>query len=366
MGATLAINNNKDRIQVNLKLSSLTTEEVGPANDLATILQGYTSSTLSAGDAHLAFATDVDRGLHCRPRRLDCKYLYDQRGSELFEAICDLPEYYLTRTETQILTKVAEEIAAETGPLTLVELGAGTSRKTQLLLDAYCAIESQPDYIAVDVSRSALDKGRRMIGETLPTLRFHPLCASYQQAMPIFSETGKTIVVFLGSTIGNFSEQEFNVFFHQVADNLTMGGYVLLGVDLHKNVETLEAAYNDSAGVTQCFTRNLFSRINRELGASIDLNQVEHLACYNEAAHQIEICVRFLESQEIFIEPLNARHRIEAGERINTEISRKFTLDGLASRLAAFGFKTRKVFSDPDNLFALLLLKRQETHLHLE
>jgi|TARA_Y100000310_G_scaffold336467_2_gene421070 L-histidine N-alpha-methyltransferase len=351
---------------VNLKIPSLRADTVTQANDLAATLQGYTSSIPTTDEALRAFAADVDRGLRSRPKRLDCKYLYDQRGSELFEAICDLPEYYLTRTETQILTQVAEEIAAETGPLTLVELGAGTSRKSQLLLDAYCGVDPQPDYVAVDVSSSALDKGARTICENLPTVRFHPLCTSYQDAFSLLSKIGKTMVVFLGSTIGNFSARELDDFFQQLAVNLVPGDYFLLGVDLHKDVRTLEAAYNDSAGVTQLFTRNLFSRINRELGASVDVNQVEHVAHYNEAAFQIEIYVKFLQAQEVFIEPLGTRYKVDAGEQISTEISRKFTLDGLTSKLAAYGFTTQRVFSDPDDLFALLLLKRPESRLHLE
>lgn len=313
-----------------------------------------------ASDAQqrLVFARDVDKGLSSRPRLLDCQYLYDARGSELFEEICRQPEYYLTRTEEAILSQHAQSIADHTGPVTVMELGAGTSRKTQHLLRAYCRSGSSPRYLAVDVSPSALSKGKESIERALPGVHFSPLCCTYEEAFPLLSRLDSTLVVLLGSTVGNFGDDIFRRFFERAGEHLSVGDYFLLGVDLHKDTPTLEAAYNDAAGVTAEFTRNLFARINRELGASIDLRAVEHRAHYNERDRQIEIFARFAAAQEIYLAPLGVWHRVEADEHIQTEISRKFTLDSLRPKLERLGFATRRVSTDARNRFAVLLLER--------
>ncbi len=329
-----------------------------PTTDLGSILRSMPAAEASEEDLLLRFAQDVDEGLSASSRFLDCKYLYDERGSELFEDICELPEYYPTRTEELILRRHAKSIADATGHVTVVELGAGVSSKTRHLLRAYCNGAGCPRYLAVDVSDSALEKGRQSIAAELPGVDFHPVCTTYEDSFPILPHLGKTMLVFLGSTIGNLREEQFSDFFGSAAANLERGDYLLLGVDLHKDTATLEAAYNDVAGVTAAFTRNLFVRINRELGADIDLDAIAHRAHYNTEDQQIEIFAEFLSDQEVHIEPLGVRHKITAGERIHTELSRKFSLSPLHEQLGEIGFSPVQAFTDPRDWFAVLLLER--------
>ncbi len=329
---------------------------VAPA-DLGSILSSLPVTDASEEDRLLRFAKDVDHGLSASSRFLDCRYLYDEHGSELFENICEQPEYYPTRTEESILRRHARNIAEETGQVTLVELGAGVSSKTRHLLRAYCTSEARARYVAVDVSESALEKGEQSITKELPDVEFHAVCTTYEHSFPILPHLGKTMLVFLGSTAGNFSEREFSSFFACAAAHLTRGDYLLLGIDLHKDTKTLEAAYNDAAGVSAAFTRNLFARINRELGAEIDLDAIAHRAHYNARDQQIEICAEFLSDQEIHIAPLGVRHQIAAGERIHTELSRKFSLSPLRKGLAEIGLCPVRVFTDSRDWFAVLLLE---------
>ncbi|MCP3983307.1 MAG: L-histidine N(alpha)-methyltransferase [bacterium] len=326
--------------------------------DLAALLRTLPSATQTESELRLQFATDVDAGLSAPARSLDCQYLYDARGSELFEEICEQPEYYPTRTEEAILSAQAERIAALTGPLTIMEFGAGTSRKTHHLLRAYRDLDASPRYLAVDVSPSALEKGRQSIERDLPAVEFFAAPSTYHDSFEVVPHLGTTMMVFLGSTIGNFSDSSFSDFFETAARHLPKGDYFLLGADLHKDTETLEAAYNDAAGVTAAFTRNLFTRLNRELGSSIDIDAVEHRAHYNAEAQQIEIYAEFVTAQEIYLAPLGIRHQVKAGECIHTEISRKFCLDPLEERLLKTGFGVKEVFTDPRSWFAVLLLER--------
>ena len=284
--------------------------------------------------------------------------MYDARGSELFEAICIQPEYYPTRTEAKILRAHAPEIAGATGPVTVIELGAGTSDKTRHLLSAYTQLDASPHYIAVDVSDSALRKARARIGRELPKVRVEAICGPYERAFSLLSDAERAMVVFLGSTLGNFNDEDLERFFSNMAVHLPTRNYLLLGVDLHKDTPKLEAAYNDAAGVTAEFTINLFARMNRELGTRIDLDTVEHQAHYNEREKQIEIYAHFTEAQQVDIAPLNETLELPAGTRVRTEISRKFTVEDLCQRLGRHGFQRRAVYSDDRNWFALVLFER--------
>ncbi len=304
------------------------------------------------------FAESVNIGLENSPRILQSQYLYDSKGSKLFEQICDLPEYYLSRTEEQILSQHSNEISSITGSVTLIELGAGTSRKTKFLLDNYNKKQTCLDYVAIDVSQSALDFGMSQLSGNYKYIEFHTLCTTWERAFPLFSGFGKNMVIFLGSSIGNLSQTEFADFFTHAAQSLKQGDFFLLGVDLHKDTSTLEAAYNDSAGVTAQFTKNLFVRMNSELGSNIDISKVKHRARYNTLKQQIEIYAEFLADQEIHIAPLGVTHLINKGDIIHTEISRKFEQDSIVSKLAFCGFKTKKVFNDIEKQYALLLLER--------
>jgi L-histidine N-alpha-methyltransferase len=322
---------------------------------------GHESDVMTS-DKTERFARDVVRGLSGTPKTLDCKYLYDERGSELFEDICRQPEYYLTRTESEILERHAHRIAERVGPVDILELGSGGSQKTQHLLQAFTERHDEVRYVPVDISPSALVSSKEDIESSLPDVTVTPVEGSYDDALRIASDLGSgttgTMVVFLGSTLGNFSGPEFDTFWSSWARQLDPGDNFLLGVDLHKDKDTLEAAYNDAAGVTAQFTRNLFTRMNRELGSSVDLDAVEHVARYARERRQIEIFARVTRPQEIEVPSLGERVPVDAGEMIQIEISRKFELPGLRSQLDARGFSTAETYTDEQELFADLLLER--------
>jgi L-histidine N-alpha-methyltransferase len=289
---------------------------------------------------------------------LPCEYLYDAEGSRLFEEITRLPEYYPTRTEAAILEAAADGIARSTGPVTVIELGSGSSRKTSLLIDAYTSAHGSARYVPVDVSAAAVRGAERRFAELHPEVEFAGIVGKYEEAFPLFREHAPSMVAFLGSTIGNFNHGESLRFWRQISRSLDPGDFFLLGVDLVKDPEVLEAAYNDAAGVTAAFTRNLFVRMNRELDAGIDTGAVEHVARYNPAWQRIEIFAQFTQSMEINVGPLGVRIPVEAGDRVMTEISRKFVLDRLAPYARLFGFDVVARYTDDRDWFALLLFTR--------
>lgn len=307
-----------------------------------------------------AFARDVVLGLSDAPRWLPCRYLYDARGSALFEEITRQPEYYLTRTEAAILAEAAPAIREITGPVTVIELGSGSSAKTGLILDAYAGAGEAVGYVAVDVSPTALAEGAARLAARYPGIEVQGIAGTYEAAFPLFAEYSPCLVLFLGSTIGNFNTNESLRFWHLVSRRLRTGDYFLLGVDLVKERELLDAAYNDAAGVTAAFTRNLFARINRELGAAVDLGAIEHVARYNERWQRVEIFARVSSAQRIRVAPLDVTLEVGAGEEIMIEISRKFVVSELRRYLACFGLRTEAVFLDQRRWFAELLLVKAE------
>ena len=308
--------------------------------------------------ALLEFAQAMVTGLANLPRRLECRFLYDARGSALFERITRQPEYYLTRTEEAILRSHAHDIRNVTGPTSLVELGSGNSVKTGFLLRAWLGREPSVRYIPIDVSRRALREARRTMSGSLPAVQVIAVHADYHQALPLFRLASPVTVVFIGSSIGNLGPQEMDFFFSALALALSTGDYFLLGIDLVKEPNLIEAAYNDAAGVTAKFTRNLFARMNRELGSGIDLSVVEHVANYDTHLEQVEIFARFARKQIIRVEPLERSFAIDEGEMVQVEISRKFRLEEFLSYAGKFGFSADGVFTDDRNWFALLLLRR--------
>ncbi|MBI4420239.1 MAG: L-histidine N(alpha)-methyltransferase [Gemmatimonadetes bacterium] len=309
-------------------------------------------------DAALDFATDVIVGLCDHPRWLPCRWLYDERGSRLFELICETPEYYLTRTETAILATSAATIRDLTGPVSLVELGSGNSVKTGHLLSAFAHASSPTRYVPVDVSETALRDAVQAIAAAYPSVRVHGVHGRYEAAFPLLRKLSPAMLLFLGSTIGNFNQTEASLFWGRVARYLRPGDFVLLGVDLVKDEQVLNAAYNDAAGHSAEFTRNLFSRMNHELGAGVDLDAITHQARYNEEWRRIEIHARFETDQTIHVRPLQRTVRIPAGGRIMTEISRKYVLGDLEQYLTCFGLNLRHVFADERRWFAVVLLQR--------
>jgi L-histidine N-alpha-methyltransferase len=312
------------------------------------------------GDTLESFARSVAAGLSASPKWLHCRFLYDAEGSRLFEQITRQPEYYPTRTEAAILEAYAEEIRDLTGPRTLVELGSGYSVKTEYLLTAFAKDVQTVHYVPVDVSASALQAANQSIEHNFDDVDFTGIYGTYSSAFPVFRQLSPQLVIFLGSTIGNFNDAESAAFWRSAAGHLPVGDQFLLGVDLVKDTAILEAAYNDAAGITAQFTKNYCARMNRELGSRIDVSQVEHAAVWNSKLERMEISLRFLSAQEVYVEPLAESFKIKAGEEVLIEISRKFRLAQLSNELIRYGFKVRRTFTDEKEWFALLLLERVE------
>ncbi len=305
--------------------------------------------------------SDVVSGLTQFPKSLPPKYFYDDRGSELFEQICELPEYYLTRTETAILRRCAGEIARLTGACELVELGSGSSTKTRILLDAYSELGEPLRYLPIDVSGGILESSARALLADYPSLQVHGLVSTYELALERLapSPLPARTICFLGSTLGNLHPQECDVFFSQVANALQPGEYFLLGIDLHKSKDILEPAYNDSQGVTAAFNLNMLNHLNWRFDGNFDTEQFEHWAFYNQERRQIEMHLRSLRSQTVSLRALDLTVEFNPGETIHTEISRKFDLDVVRGDLRSRGLAPLQVWSDPQQWFALLLCQRQ-------
>ncbi|MGF1673479.1 MAG: L-histidine N(alpha)-methyltransferase [Rivularia sp. (in: cyanobacteria)] len=303
--------------------------------------------------------SDVVKGLTDNPKYLSPRYFYDDRGSELFEKICELPEYYVTRTETSILQNCAEEIADITGACELIELGSGSSTKTRILLDAYQKKGYPLRYLPIDVSAGILEASARQLLVDYPTLQVHALAGTYEQALGQLklSELPNRMIGFIGSTLGNLNPQECDDFLSQITAALQLGEYFLLGVDLQKPQDILEAAYNDSAGVTAAFNLNILNHLNRRFDGNFDLTKFEHWAFYNETKHQIEMHLRSLEPQTVELGSLNLKVNFEKGETINTEISRKFDINDIQELLKNQGFVPQKIWTDDNQWFGLILSK---------
>ncbi len=317
----------------------------------------YLVNLCAASDAEPQVGSDVIQGLTQTPKTLPPQYFYDDRGSVLFEEICELPEYYPTRTEAAILRQYASEIAQMTGACELVELGSGSSTKTRLLLDAYAAHSYPLRYVPIDVSAGILESSARQLLADYPSLQVQGLVGTYELALQQLAPTllPARMIVFLGSTLGNFKPQECDVFFSQIQAALKVGEYFLLGVDLQKPKSLLEDAYNDSQGVTAEFNLNILEHLNQRFAGNFDTQRFEHWAFYNEELHQIEMHLRCLEAHTVRLEALDLTLNFAAGETIMTEISRKFDLDGIQQELQAKGLKPLKVWTDSKQWFGLIL-----------
>ncbi len=313
---------------------------------------------------------DVVQGLSGNPKTLPPKYFYDDRGSELFEQICELPEYYPTRTEAWILNQYADEIADITGSCELVELGSGSSTKTHYLLSAYQKVansltESIPDpfsYIPVDVSGGILKTTVLHLQKKYPDLNLEGLIGTYDEALLYLGKnhSRSRMVFFLGSSIGNFNQEEFNDFLAKIANALTQGDYFLLGIDLQKSKEILEAAYNDSQKVTDAFNLNILSHLNWRFQGDFNFNLFTHQAIYNEIDHQIEMYLYSQVDHLVSLDILDLKVQFHKGESVLTEISRKFNLEKIQEQLRSQGLETVKIWTDPQKWFGLVLC--QVTH----
>ncbi len=306
-------------------------------------------------DDRSEFRDAVLAGLKQRPRAIPAKFLYDARGSALFDAICELPEYYLTRTETEILRRSAAEIAAMAGPdCALVEYGSGSSVKSRLLIEAMHGLAA---YVPVDISRQHLDATANGLRRSYPGLRVEPVCADYMtlDRLPIdLSAARRRIGFFPGSTIGNLTPVEATAFMCRARGLLGDGGAMVLGVDLKKDPRRLHDAYNDAAGVTAQFTLNLLRRMNRELEANFDLSAFAHEAFYNALEGRIEIYFRSLRSQSVTV--AGRSFAFAEGERVHTEYSYKFDDAGIAALARRASFTIARTWTDAARLFAVVYL----------
>lgn len=294
-------------------------------------------------------------GLSERPLAIPSKYFYDDRGSALFDRICDLPEYYLTRTEQALLDLRSEEIAALTRATEVVELGAGTARKTRHLIESLLARAPGLHYAPLDISRYALDAAAASLLAEFPDLRITGIECDYTASLEALRPGPGCLALFLGSTIGNFTRPSGVSLLRRLRERLAEGDWFLLGVDLVKPVDVLESAYNDEAGVTARFNKNILNVVNREAGGDFDPASFRHRAWYNGEESQIEMHLVARHETRVRLDHLDLELEIEAGETILTEISRKFTRETARALLAEAGFVLRRWFESEDGYFGLAL-----------
>lgn len=304
------------------------------------------------------FQRSVLQGLRQCPKTLPSKYFYDRRGSRLFDAICELPEYYLTRAELAIMQRHAATIAAALPPPSvLIELGSGSSTKTRLLLDALPALQT---YVPIDISGEHLLATAARLRRRYPRLDVQPVIADFTASVPLppIDRAAPRVVYFPGSTLGNFEDGEALRLLQHIAKLAGPAGKLLIGFDLQKDPAIIEAAYNDRQGVTAAFNLNLLRRINRELGANFCVDQFVHEASYDPAAGRIEMRLRATSAQRVWI--AGERFSIKAGEAIRTEYSHKYTLEGFAHMAGQAGFVPCDHWLDEQGYFAVVLLSRQD------
>ncbi|MEV4946841.1 L-histidine N(alpha)-methyltransferase [Streptomyces sp. NPDC053755] len=296
---------------------------------------------------------DVLHGLTRTPKELPPKWFYDARGSELFEEITRLPEYYPTRAEREILATRASEIAAATGARTLVELGSGSSEKTRFLIDAL--LPGLESYVPVDVSESALTGAAEALLAERPGLHIHALVADFTRGLALPGTPGPRLVAFLGGTIGNLLPAERTVFLRSVRAMMSPGDALLLGTDLVKDEATLVAAYDDAAGVTAAFNKNVLSVIARELDADVRPEDFDHVALWNREREWIEMRLRARQAVTVKIPELDLVVPFGAGEEVRTEVSAKFRQTGVREELTAAGLEPTHWWTDGEGRFALSL-----------
>jgi dimethylhistidine N-methyltransferase len=307
------------------------------------------------------FRTEVVQGLSNSQKTLPCKFLYDRRGSEIFDRICDLPEYYPTRTELHILQRHAGDIAASLGPeVRLVEFGSGAGTKIRLLLTA---LDRPAAYLPVDISREHLIAANADLARSFHDLSIAPVCADYTEPFALPELAGiryrTTAGFFPGSTIGNFTRAEAIGFLSSARRLLGAGAVMIVGVDLVKDIDVLQAAYDDEAGVTAEFNLNLLRRINRELAGTFDLSHFRHEARWNAELERIEMHLVSLRDQEVTVG--TRRFRFRDGETIHTENSHKYRLDGFRELARQAGYEPIEVWTDEKKFFSVHALRaRQE------
>ncbi|MFD0201168.1 MULTISPECIES: L-histidine N(alpha)-methyltransferase [Saccharothrix] len=312
---------------------------------------------LTPEDAAIALRAEARAGLTARSKWVSPKWFYDAVGSELFEEITRLPEYYPTRAEREILVARAAEIASLTDAHSLVELGSGSSEKTRLLLDALRAHGTLQEFVPLDVSPSALTEAARAIMAAYPGLRVHGVVGDFTEHLGLLPGVPPRVVAFLGGTIGNLIPEERDKFFASVRDVLNAGEWLLLGTDLVKDPDTLVRAYDDAQGVTAEFNRNVLRVINRELDADFDPSDFQHVALWNAEEEWIEMRLRALRPVKAHVAALSLDVEFTEGEELRTEVSAKFRRETVTRELSAAGFTLHRWWTDPAGRFALTLAR---------
>jgi dimethylhistidine N-methyltransferase len=315
----------------------------------------WTSNSRAGGHDE---ASSVLRTLLDQPRWLAPYHLYDDTGSQLFDRICDLPEYYLTRTESAILKQCAGEIIRAARPECIVELGAGTSQKTLLLLEEQLRQGKRGTFAPIDVSLASLRIARDNVKKTFPQLGFHGLHGKYEDGIAGIEKSLPALFVFLGSTVGNFDHSQFAGFFRHLSESMGPEDFFLLGADRVKDTRLLENAYHDSQGLTAEFILNVFENVNRILGGNFDRKKMRYHSWYNPEWQRIEMYAESTARQEIIFPSYETSFVWEQGERILVEISRKFHPDRLQEQLRCFGLDPVAHFTDPQKWFSLLLFQK--------
>lgn len=301
---------------------------------------------------------EIRNGLLDTPRRLPTKYLYDDRGSALFELICELPEYYQTRTERGLLEAEADRIIGASQAEELVELGSGAATKTRALLSAMARQGTLRLYVPFDVSEGIVRRTAQELATEYPGLRVHGIVGDFINHLEHLPEGGRRLVIMLGGTIGNLPPDMAKGLLRNIAVEMTSGDFLLLGVDLIKDPARLEAAYNDSAGVTAEFNKNMLPVMNRMVRANFDPKAFDHLASYHEDRHRMEIRLRSSKNQTVSLPDLNLELSLREGEEILTEISTKYSRDSAGKLLSDGGFQCIDWYTDPAHLFGLALARK--------
>ena len=314
---------------------------------------------LQQPEAKTSLMEEVRTGLMATPKRLPPELFYDAEGSALFEQITELPEYYPTRTERAILREHAAEIIQAAGPdLELVELGSGAASKTQLLIQALLAHQGHGRYTPIDVSKAALEHARTALAEAFPSLDVRPANASYLDGLASLPTGGRRrLVLFLGSTIGNFETVEATQFLISVRNSLASGDALLIGMDQAKDPEILVPAYDDAQGVTARFNLNVLARLNREWGGTFELDHFRHLALWNQFESRIEMHLECEKRTSVAIAALGLEITLEKGERIHTENSTKYGPGMGEAILQNAGWTLERTWMDPKKWFALHLAR---------
>ena len=314
------------------------------------------------------FAKNVENGLADNPKHISPKFFYDKIGSKLFEEICDQPEYYLNRIEAQILKKSASQIIdiLDEKAISIIELGNGNSQKTRILLRPFLANWKNVSYFPIDVSLKMLKKSIRDLSREYSNLRIFGVCSDYVKGLIKINEfmkskrniPDKRLIIFLGSSIGNFDPKEANAFLHSLSKYISNDDALLIGFDLEKDKSILEKAYNDKKGITSQFNLNVLSRINKELDGGFELSSFEHKSFYNLREHRIEMHLESKLDQKVSIGAIGKEFHFKEGETIHTENSYKYSKNRLYGLVKNAGLQVIANFTDPKNQYSLILLKK--------